>query len=109
MDIYRGQAIGEFEKSNDADGQYTTKLKRLSLVLGKIPEDGDWQIIVLRDTGYVAKIPEAALAAKDGRYILGGHNTIMRAANMLDMDAYTEEPEINLRRLRELTEEGACK
>lgn len=80
--LHIGETIAEFREAGEADGTYTNKIKRMMLVMGRIPGEGGWKIIVLNDTGFTDEIPEKDIQKNDGRYITGGLSIVMHAAGM---------------------------
>lgn len=82
MEYKIGDVIAEFKKSEDPDEEYTKKLQRLLLVKGRIPANGDWQIVCLDDLGFQREIPERELEANDGHYITGGENIVRYEAGL---------------------------
>ena len=81
-----GDVIGEFSPAAEADRAYTNKIKKLMLVMGTIPGEGGWKVIVMTDTGFTNEIPEKDIASQDGRYIVGGLSIVMHAAGMPEKD-----------------------
>lgn len=77
-----GEVIAEFKKSEDPDEEYTRKIDRLMLVKGRIPANGDWQIVCLDDIGFQREIPERELETKNGHYIVGGENIVRYEAGL---------------------------
>ena len=77
-----GQVVGEFRESNEPEGGYTRKLKRLMLIKGRLPQNGAWEVVVLTDTGFTDCINENDLEANDGRYVVGGSDIIMHEAGL---------------------------
>lgn len=82
MEYKIGDVIAEFKKSEDPDEEYTKKLQRLLLVKGRIPANGDWQIVCLDDIGFQREIPERELETKNGHYIVGGDNIVRYEAGL---------------------------
>lgn len=82
MEYKIGDVIAEFKKSDDPDEEYTRKISRLLLVKGRIPANGDWQIICLDDIGFQREIPETELEANNGHYITGGENIVRYEAGL---------------------------
>lgn len=82
MEYKIGDVIAEFKKSDDPDEEYTRKISRLLLVKGRIPANGDWQIVCLDDIGFQREIPERELEANDGHYITGGENIVRYEAGL---------------------------
>lgn len=80
--LHIGETIAEFQEEGEADGTYTNKIKRMMLVMGRIPGKGGWKVLVMRDTGFTDEIPEKDIQKGDGRYITGGLAIVMHAAGM---------------------------
>lgn len=80
-----GDVIGEFRQNEEPEGGYTNRLKYLYLVKGRLPDDGDWQIVCIQDSGFEERIPETQLETGEasGRYAIGGYDIVMRAAKMI--------------------------
>lgn len=91
MRLNIGDVIVEFRESGDIDGEYTTRIKRVYLVQGTVPSNGDWQAVCLTDTGYTENIPYADLISGNGRYVIGGERAVMHAAGLLE-----ERPALDL-------------
>lgn len=89
-----GDVIAEFRQNDDPDEGYTNKLKGLCLVKGIMPQDGDWQIVCVTDTGYTHHIPMAELENGSGKYVVGGHDIVMHAAGI------DETPWLDMRKTR---------
>lgn len=85
-----GEVIGEFLPVTDAKGvrmdAYTNELKRMMLVMGRIPGKGGWKIMVMNDSGFTNEIPEKDIQKHDGKYIIGGLAVVMHAAGMPEED-----------------------
>lgn len=80
--LHIGETIAEFREAGEADGTYTNKIKRMMLVMGRIPGEGGWKIMVMTDTGFTDEIPEKDIQKHDGKYITGGLSIVMHAAGM---------------------------
>lgn len=80
--LHIGETIAEFREAEEADGTYTNKIKRMMLVMGTIPGEGGWKVLVMTDTGFQDEIPERDILNQDGRYITGGPAIVMHAAGM---------------------------
>lgn len=91
MRLNIGDVIVEFNKSEDADDEYTRHICRIFLVEGSIPGNGDWQAVCLTDTGYTRNIPYADLISGNGRYVIGGERAVMHAAGLVE-----ERPALDL-------------
>lgn len=91
MELNIGDVIVEFRESGDIDGEYTTRIKRVYLVQGTVPSNGDWQAVCLTDTGYTENIPYAKLTSGSGQYVVGGERAVLHAAGLADT-----KPEIDL-------------
>lgn len=102
MTINMGDTIAEFKESTEAEGGYSTRIKRLYVVQGRIPADGGWQLICLSDTGFQENLPKADVEANDGRYIVGGREIVFHAAGF---DEPKKTVKVNITEMKAAAEE----